>query len=262
MFKVLIVEDEEMIRKGLRYTFDWLKADCIVVDEASNGEDGLVKIKQLQPDIVITDVNMPLLDGITMIERSLEEVICSYIIISGYDEFRLAKKAIHLGVSEYLLKPLDQQQLLEALERAKSQVDLKKKYEIIKNNSVEVTEEVLNANMMNGYSKASKYVAKMIEYVQENYAEKISINDLVKQLGISSTYLNQKFKSETSYTFNDFLIRYRIQQAMNQLKSGEGKVYMIASDVGFKDYKYFTSIFKKYVNCTPSQFQDYFSPGP
>ncbi|WEK55471.1 MAG: response regulator [Candidatus Cohnella colombiensis] len=258
MFKVLIVEDEEMIRKGLRYTFDWLKADCVVVDEASNGEEGLAKMKETQPDIVITDVNMPLLDGITMIEQSLSEVVCSYIIISGYDEFHLARKAIHLGVSEYLLKPLDQSQLLEALERAKSQVDLKKKFEMIKNSHVQLNDDVLSATLMNGLSKASKHVAKMIEYIQENYRDKISINDLVVKLGISATYLNQKFKEETSYTFNDFLIRYRIQKAMNQLKSGEGKVYMIALDVGYKDYKYFTSLFKKYVNCTPSQFQDYY----
>ncbi|SFK96356.1 two-component system, response regulator YesN [Paenibacillus sp. 1_12] len=257
MFKVLLVEDEEMIRKGLRYTFDWLGSNCIVIDEAANGMDGLSKIIELQPDIVIADVNMPLMDGITMIERSVEAATCSFIIISGYDEFHLAQKAVHLGVSEYLLKPLEQHQLFEALERAKTQIELKKKYQFIKNNPNQL-DEVLSAAMLNTPTKASKYVAQMITYIQENYADRISIQDLVKQLGISSTYLNQKFKSETTYTFNEFLNRYRIQKAMDQLKTGNGKVYNIASDVGFKDYKYFISIFKKYVNITPSQFQDKF----
>lgn len=247
-----------MIRKGLRYTFDWLQADCVVIDEAANGVEGLEKITNLKPDIVIADVNMPLMSGITMIERSSDVVACSFIIVSGYDEFHLAQKAVHLGVSEYLLKPLDQQQLLEALERAKVQIELKRKYQFIKNNSKQL-DEVLSANLMNTPTKASKYVAQMIAYIQENYADKVSIQDLVKQLGISSTYLNQKFKSETTYTFNEFLNRYRIQKAMDQLKTGEGKVYNIASDVGFKDYKYFISIFKKYVNITPSQFQDQFN---
>lgn len=258
MFKVLLVEDEEMIRRGLRYTFDWLMADCVVIDEASNGEEGLAKIKQLKPDIVIADVNMPLMDGITMIENSLEEASCSYIIISGYDEFHLAKKAIHLGVSEYLLKPLDQNQLFDALVRAKNQIELKRQYDIIKKNAFQI-DEALSASMMDGKTKTSKYVSQMIAYIQQHYAEKISIQDLVTKLGISSTYLNQKFKSETSYTFNDFLNRYRIQKAMDQLQAGESKVYNIASDVGFKDYKYFISIFKKYANCTPSQFQDHFN---
>ncbi|MNI35192.1 putative response regulatory protein [compost metagenome] len=247
-----------MIRKGLRYTFDWLGADCVVIDEAANGVEGLAKITDLKPDIVIADVNMPLMDGITMIERSVEAATCSFIIVSGYDEFHLAQKAVHLGVSEYLLKPLDQQQLLEALERAKAQIELKKKYQFIKNNPKQL-DEVLSAAMMDNPTKASKYVAQMITYIQENYADKISIQDLVKKLGISSTYLNQKFKSETTYTFNEFLNRYRIQKAMDLLKTREGKVYNIASEVGFKDYKYFISIFKKYVCLTPSQFQDQFT---
>ncbi|WP_141506361.1 response regulator transcription factor [Paenibacillus luteus] len=257
MFKVLLVEDEEMIRKGLRYTFDWLAADCVIIDEACNGEEGLAKIKQLQPDIVIADVNMPLMDGITMIEKSLDEAICSYIIISGYDEFHLAKKAIHLGVSEYLLKPLEQDQLLAALDRAKNQIELKRKYELLKKQPHQI-DETISASILENTNQTSKYVSQMIAYIQQHYAEKISIQDLVTQIGISSTYLNQKFKAETSYTFNDFLNRYRVQKAMEQLQAGTGKVYNIATEVGFKDYKYFISIFKKYANCTPSQFQDHF----
>lgn len=257
MFKVLLVEDEDMIRRGIRYTFDWLKADCVVIDEACNGQEGFTKIVSLKPDIVIADVNMPLMDGITMIEQSLKVHTFSSIIISGYDEFHLAKKAIQLGVSEYLVKPLEEQQLIEALSRAKSQVELMRKYEIILNNSNQI-EEILNADLLKINTKVSKYVAKMMEYIQDNYSRKISIHDLVEQLGISSTYLNQKFKMETSYTFNEFVNRYRIQKAMDLLKTGEGKVYTIAHDTGFSDYKYFISIFKKYTNITPSQFQEYF----
>lgn len=259
MFKVLIVEDEEMIRKGLRYTFDWIKEDCIVIDEASNGQEGAKKIIELKPDIVFADVNMPIMDGISMIENTIKKVIYSAIIISGYDEFHLAKKAIHLGVSEYLVKPVDPKQMREAIEAAKKQVELKKQYEILKNSSNNVFDiEVLNADLMKGNHTASKYVLKMIKFVQEKYNKKISIQDLVKILNVSSTYLNQKFKSETSYTFNEFVNRYRVQRAIDIMKTGKGKIYTIASDVGFKDYKYFISIFKKYVNCAPSQFLDYF----
>lgn len=258
LYKVLLVEDEEMIRKGLRYTFDWLKAGCVVIDEAGNGEEGLLKIRKLRPDIVIADINMPLMNGITMIEQSIEDVIYSCIIISGYDEFHLAKKAIHLGVSEYLLKPVDQNQLHEALDRAKKQVELKKKFEIIEANRGQI-DDVLSIELASGQIKTSKHVAEMIRYIQVHFAEKISIQDLVVQLDMSATYLNQKFKSETSHTFNEFLTRYRIQQAMSRLKKGEDKVHVIASEVGFKDYKYFSLIFKKYANCTPSQFQEYFN---
>ncbi|NGM82061.1 response regulator [Paenibacillus sp. 7124] len=257
MFKVLLVEDEEMIRKGLRYTFDWLAAGCIVIGEAENGEAGLEQIRALKPDIVIVDVNMPLMNGISMIEQSVQEAVCSYIILSGYDEFGLARQAIRLGVTEYLVKPLEQEQLLGALERAKQQVELKKKYDALIQAASESEEEIY-ASLMKLPVGSSHYVSKMIEYVREHYADKISINDLVDRLGISAAYLNRKFKSETTYTFNDFLNRYRIQRAMDKLKSGEGKIYTIASDVGFRDYKYFIAIFKKYANCTPGQYQEQF----
>ncbi|WP_028562315.1 response regulator transcription factor [Paenibacillus pinihumi] len=260
MFKVLLVEDEEMIRRGLRFTFDWVGAGCVVVGEAENGEEGLKQIHALAPDIVIVDVNMPLMDGITMIERSVGEAACSYIILSGYDEFRLAKDAIRLGVTEYLLKPLEQDQLLAALNRAKSQVEMKRHYAAMLTTGAG-SGESLKVSVVRLPGKSSRYVAKMIQYVQEHYPEKISIKDLVDKLGVSATYLNQKFKSETTYTFNDFLNRYRIQKAMELLQHGEEKVYAIAADVGFKDYKYFISIFKKYAGCTPSYYQETFGRG-
>lgn len=258
MYKVLLVEDEEMIRKGLRYTFNWLEQDCVIIAEACNGQEALPIIAELNPDIVITDVNMPIMDGITMIERCIESVTCSFIILSGYDEFHMAKKAIHLGVTEYLLKPLEHDQLIAALERAKEQVELKRTYDLIKNKPEDEPLEVLGAGFMQGMTRTSRYVGQMLRYIEEHYPEKISMQDLVDLIGISGTYLNQKFKAETTFTFNDFLNRYRIQKAIDRLKDSDSKVYMIASDVGFKDYKYFINIFKKYAGCTPSQFQEYY----
>lgn len=254
MFKVLLVEDEELIRKGLRYTFDWLGAGCVVVGEACNGVEGVEQIKALQPEIVVVDVNMPLMDGIAMIEASLDAAACSYIILSGYDEFRLAKEAIRLGVTEYLLKPLEQEQLLDALERAKGQVELKRQY--ARMNAAAEEQEGSLASVVRLPGKSSRYVGSMIQYVQKQYAERISIQDLVTELGVSASYLNTAFKRETTYTFNDFLNRYRVQCAMDRLKNEDSKVYEIAAEVGFKDYKYFISIFKKYANLTPSQYQE------
>ncbi|GAB6169805.1 response regulator [Clostridium carnis] len=259
MFKLLIVEDEEMIRKGLRYTFNWSKSDVVVVDEACNGKEGLDKIRDFKPDIVLLDINMPIMDGLTMIKNSITEFKYSAIIISGYDEFALAKEAIHLGVTEYLLKPLDSEQLFDALERAKKQVLLLKEHNIIENTTSTIDElDVIQKNVLKKISNSSYYVSKMIDYVNSEYSKKITIQDLVDNLGVSSTYLNQKFKKETSYTFNDYLNRYRISQSINLIKTGEGKIYTIATDVGFKDYRYFINVFKKYTNCLPSDFLEYF----
>ena len=259
MYKILIVEDEEMIRKGLRYTFDWYKSDSVVVGEASNGIEGLEKIKELEPDIVLADITMPIMDGITMLEKSINDFVYSAIIISGYDEFEYAKRSIKIGVAEYLLKPVNPEQLVEALERAKEQVKQRKQFELIKNNTINIEDiQTIKIDIIQDDFKVSKHVSDMINYIKENYPKKISIKNLVETTGMSDTYLNQKFKDETSFTFNEFLNRYRIQEAINQMKTGEGKVYTIASDVGFNNYRYFISVFKKYTNCTPSDFLEYF----
>lgn len=219
MYKVLLVEDEEMIRKGLRYTFDWLQCDCVVVGEAENGVEGLAQIRSLQPDIVIVDVNMPLMNGIQMIEQSVKDSTCSYIILSGYDEFHLAKDAIHLGVTEYLLKPLEHEQLVEALELAKKQVEMKRKYDAMIQASPNDAQEV-TALLIELPKKSSYYVSKMVEYVQEHYAEKISIKDLVDELDMSATYLNRKFKEETTLYIQRFFEPLSCATSDRKIKKG------------------------------------------
>lgn len=259
MLKLLIVEDEEMIRKGLRYTFNWSKSDIIVVDEACNGKEGLEKIQKLNPDIVILDINMPIMDGLTMIENSIKEYPYSAIIISGYNEFEYAKKAIHFGVTEYLLKPLDSEQLYNALERAKEQVLLIKEHNIVKDSLSQTLDfDSMQKAVLKDVLHTSYHVNKMIEYVKNEYSNKITIQNLVDNLGASSTYLNQKFKKETSYTFNDYVNRYRIRQAINLMQNENIKIYTVAIEVGFKDYRYFINVFKKYTGCTPSDFMEYF----
>src|SRR5690554_1419626 len=103
MKKIVIVEDEILVKKGLVLTTDWEKLGCRVVGEAENGLQGIEVIEKLKPDIVLTDVRMPGMNGIEMIERLKGKVEAEYIILSAYSEFSYAKKAISLGVREYLV---------------------------------------------------------------------------------------------------------------------------------------------------------------
>ena len=102
MLKVLLVEDEDLIRRGLRFQMDWTAAGCVVADEAASGREGLEKIGLLRPDVVVTDVRMPDMDGLEMLKRGLEVGPFDAIVVSGYGEFDYAQQAIRLGVAEYL----------------------------------------------------------------------------------------------------------------------------------------------------------------
>ena len=256
MYKVLLVEDEDIIRKGLRYMVDWMSAGCLVVGEAVDGEDGLSKIRELKPDIVITDIRMPFMDGLEMLEKSILAYKYEAIIVTGYGEFDYAKKAISLGVEEYLLKPINFEELYRVLEALTSKLNTRKAVKDLEETieNINLYRNILDVNHLALVENSSDSVSLMVEYIKKNYSKKISINDLEDRLGLSKVSLNNKFKKATNYTFTDFLNRYRILKSIELLKNGDYMVYEIAEEVGFLDYKYFSQVFKKYVGFSPTEF--------
>lgn len=255
MINVLIVEDEDLIRKGLAYTIDWSKMGCTIVGEAKNGQEGLEKIKELKPGLVITDIKMPIMDGLEMLQ-SLEERDFEVIIITGHSEFEYAKRAIKLNVFDYLLKPINENKLCEIVIEVTKKITDKMILSQLKDNIKDIKQiKVLDTEF---YFQKTKYQYKntwfIIDYIGRNYFNKISIEDIAMELGVSAGYLSKKFKKDTSHTFNDFLNSYRIQKSINFLIEGGYKVYEIAEMVGFSDYKYFSQVFKSYMKCSPMEF--------
>ncbi|MDQ0253278.1 two-component system response regulator YesN [Evansella vedderi] len=251
MNRVLIVEDELIIQKGLQFKVNWLKNDCIIVGCAENGEIGMEKIRELEPDIVLTDVRMPFKDGIEMLTESKKDFNYEAIILSGYSEFNYAKQAIRLGVHDYLLKPVDIKELERTLSKLVSKIEQRKVQENLKMNSL-LYQDVLNINI--NKETISNYVLEVIDYIKEHYHEKVTLKDVSDALHVSSVNLNSKFKDETSHSFNEFLTRYRIIKALEMLQNDKVLIYEVAEEVGFSDYKYFSQVFKKYIGMSPKQF--------
>lgn len=253
MYKVLLVEDEDIMRKGLMFMAKWQEVDCIVVGEAVNGQDGLEKIEKYRPDIVIVDINMPVMDGLEMLEKSIGEYGYDAIIVSGYGEFEYARRGISLGVTEYLLKPVNYPKLYEAIRKiqAKRSTDTTIQNAI---RQIDVEKKKLGILEVEEKKTGNRYVDYMIQAIHEKYPTRLVLADISEQCKVSCTYLNVKFKNETGYTFNDYLNRYRIQKAVELLKENQYKVYEIAEMVGFSDYKYFIKVFKKYIGCSPARF--------
>ena len=132
MWKVLIADDEPKIRRGLRNSLEWSELDMEVVGEAEDGEVALKMVKNLKPDILLVDINMPFLDGLQLIEQ-INKVHpgCITIVITGYDEFTYAQKAVKLKVFDFLLKPVMKEQLHSVIIRAREELiasQLKDKY--------------------------------------------------------------------------------------------------------------------------------------
>ena len=126
--KVFLVDDEIVIREGIRESFPWDRTPYTLVGEAPDGEMALPMIRDTNPDIVITDIKMPFMDGLELC-RSLRTQMpwIGIIVLSGYDEFEYARQCIQLGVREYLLKPINSAALKEALDKVSSQMKEERK---------------------------------------------------------------------------------------------------------------------------------------
>ncbi|MEG0127428.1 MAG: response regulator, partial [Clostridia bacterium] len=130
MLKVFLVDDEIIIRESIRSCGIWDQGDFTLVGEASDGEIALSMLQDIKPDILITDIKMPFMDGLEL-SRQVHQTMpwIHIIILSGYDDFTFAKTAINLGVTDYLLKPVDADELLPALQKTAESIRMERAQE-------------------------------------------------------------------------------------------------------------------------------------
>ena len=245
MLKVLVVEDEELIRKGIVLAVDWAALDCVVVGEASNGEEALEAVERLSPTLIITDLKMPRMDGIEMLRRLREQGSRVYVmILTAYDSFAYAQSALRLGAVDFLLKPFHDGDLEKAV------LNLQKRM-----NMEDGTQSAPILGLKKG--DKSKYVLEAMDYIGAHYNDPgITVGSIAQSLGISEGHLSHTFKKETDYTLLNYLTRYRIHKAMELLRDCRMKVYEVAEQVGYKDITYFSTTFKKVMGVSPSEYQD------
>ncbi len=252
MYKVVIVEDEAIIRQGLINSIPWSDYDCKVVGEAKNGREGLELIAKVKPDIIVLDINMPVMSGLEMIEN-LPHQIYSYIVVSGYSEFEYAKKAIRLNVSDYLLKPLDHDKFEKALFQAIEDLEMRRFFLSKEDETVHDFKVLEDKEYVDSVS-----LMIVLKYIREHYGEKVSMDDLMAVSNKSATSINTRFQKHFNMTFNEYLTRYRIQKSIYKIQELKYHMYEIAEQVGFNDYKYFTQVFKKMVGVSPKIVETYF----
>lgn len=252
MIKIIIVEDEPILLKGLQYKVNWTDLGCIVVATANDGIKGLKLISKYNPHIVITDNRMPFLDGLEMLKKAKNEgQKFESIIITGYEEFDYAKQAINLGVHDFLLKPIDMEELKFTTTKLINKIKHLRSLEEYNKNTI-LYSKILNLNLLS--DQQGSFVRETINYIKDNYSKKITVSEISDYLKVSTVYLNTKFKEETSYNIGDFIIRYKILKAIEIMQKENIMVYEIANQVGFSDYKYFSQVFKKIVGQSPTQF--------
>jgi two-component system response regulator YesN len=241
MYKVLVVEDEAILRKGFIDFIPWEQFNCTVCGSAKDGLDGLEAIRKFEPDIVFTDLKMPRMNGLDMLFDSKEEYGYEAVIISGYGEFEYARKALLVSVADYLLKPVDRNQLKKVLEKLVEKLNRKQ-------GGIQPC--------IFPDTDASCYTVQCIRYIAQNYQNPVSVSDIAGALQLSEDYLGHVFKKDTGKSLHEYLINFRINKARELLKDRpELKVYQVANLTGFREYKYFHQVFAGMTGYSPSQYK-------
>ena len=224
---------------------DWAALDCVVVGEAADGLQALKAVERYDPSLIITDLKMPNMDGIQMMEALRARGSRAYVIIlTAYDSFTYARSALRLGAVDFLLKPFHDGELEAAV------IKLRRRMEAERSGTAPALPERKKGDK-------SKYVLQAMDYIGQHYGDQnISVGEIAQHLGLSESHLSHLFRKETDYTLLNYLTRYRIHKAMELLRDCRVKVYEVAQQVGYKDITYFSATFKKVVGISPSEYQD------
>ena len=241
--RVVLVDDEIMIREGFKQLFDWEAHDCEVVGEAADGMEALAQIDSLQPDIVIMDINIPIMNGLKVIRASRARYPdMAFIIVSGYDDFSYCREALRLQITDYILKPVNYEEFGSCIDRLKIALYEKKK---IENREQKGDHENQDERTITGITK----------YMQEHLAEEISLSVLADEFHLSAQYISQLFRNEIGVNFLAYLTNIRMEKAKKLLISTSLSIGEISEQSGYGDYRVFTKAFKKSEGSTPSRYR-------
>ena len=236
--KIMIVDDEPKIRKGIKMLLDGQKG-FDVVGAYDGADSALMDILEKTPDVIVTDIKMPEYSGLDLIEKIRERDKKIYIIIiSGYSNFEYAQQAIKYGVYRYLTKPTNARELIGILEEIEKNIQKPRREE---------KQEMKVTNL---------FVQKAMDYISMNYSQKLTLTKISEQLCITPNYLSELFKKHTGQNVSEYIIDYRLEKACQFLKNPQLRIGEVSEKVGINDVRYFSSMFKKKYNLTPTEYRN------
>jgi len=255
--KMIIVDDERIILESLETLIDWESIGVEVVGTANNGGDAIDLAFKLCPDIILSDISMPALTGLEMLKALREkELRVEVIFITAYGKFDYAKEAIKFGAYDYILKPIDENLLLETVARCVKKVRDDKVLLSHGVSGASAGSAGSAASEQPAYSGSKHLISAAIEYIHENFHKDITLSQVAGHLFITSTYLSKLFSSEMQESFSQYLIFYRMKVAKELLTTTHDKVYEIAAKVGYTDIAHFSKIFKRVTGQTPGGYRN------
>ena len=244
MWKVIVADDEAYIRQALQNMISWERLGCTLLSVASDGEQLREQIEAGRPDIVITDIRMPLMDGIEVCRYIAENCPDTQVIIlSAYSEFEYARAAIRYNVCEYVLKVAVLEELPLAVEKAVRCLEQQREEQ--RGEALPEGQDLLSDSLYE----------KTVRYIEQNYADRLTLDKIAEQMHASKSYLSRLYKSRSGRNLFDDILSRQIEKAKEYLITTDWKIYRISEKVGFEDAGYFSRVFKKQCGLSPKEFK-------
>jgi two-component system response regulator YesN len=231
----MIVDDEPYILEGLTKIVREAGTPFTLIEEALDAVEALEKMHDFTPDVIITDLNMPEKSGFELIDEAKKAHFCDrFIILSGYDDFEYARRAIRTGVIDYLLKPINRDEIIRLLELIAKELGQKKV----------------------AHADSGRHMDKIMNYIKGHFDTPLSLDDLARHTGLHPNYISGLFRKESGLTFINYLNALRIDSARMMLDTEpQTPVNIIGHRVGFDSPQHFTKVFKKYVGDSPGGYR-------
>ncbi|HIU77460.1 MAG TPA: response regulator [Candidatus Pelethocola excrementipullorum] len=244
MYQLVIIDDEKKILDGIAEIFPWNNLGFEVKERFTRAKEALDYIAREQVDVVLTDICMPDMSGLELAKELKVYEDLQIVVFSSYSDYKYMREALQLNIGDYLLKPINYNDLLTCFEKVKSILDEK--------NSVTEENEVM------GYYES--IINRVDEYVENNF-QNANLSSVAEIVGISSSYLSKIYKENKGIGFSEYLNKVRMEKAGSMLMSSDYKNYEIAYHVGYDSPKNFTRAFKAYYQVTPREYRNGIRPG-
>jgi YesN/AraC family two-component response regulator len=238
--QVMVLDDEANIVNGLVYMINQFHIPQCHVAGFTDPAEALDAIKMKGADLVIVDINMPKMSGLVFIEKTQEVSPAKFVILSGYNDFSYAQKAIHLHVREYLVKPVDDVALRKIISGLFTEI-----YHVSPETYIQPGHEL------------SRHMRDILDYIHKNISGDVSITRLGDAVGLHPSYISSLFVKEMNTGLHKYIENLRLMKAMKMLKDGSNTTIVdIAASLGYTNERQFFRMFKKITNKTPGQFRD------
>jgi YesN/AraC family two-component response regulator len=242
MPSILIVDDEPVFRRGLRAMIGAWDQDWTVAGDARDGVEALGLIEELQPDVMLTDIRMPRMDGLQLQRIAREKFpALQCIVVSGYEDFSYVQQSLRSGARDYMLKPVEREELYRVLGQIKEELK-----DVRASVQAEPDDHRLDRDP----------IALALQYMERRYSRPITLKDAADHVFLSPTYFSALFKQRTGKTFVEHLTSLRIEEAKRRITHTDDKMFHIAEDTGFANIRHFNRVFKSETGFAPREFRE------